>query len=96
MGRHREALAGTSRFAGTFRTGRVKIHKCKHQPPEPRLVAGLVEEMCDYVSDNWDTKPTVHLVAYVLRRLNWIASADGNGRTSRIIRLDSQFWLHPT
>jgi Fic family protein len=82
---HREALAGISRFAGTFRTGGVGIEKSKHQPPAPHLVAGLVEEMCDYVNGSWDTKPAIHLAAYVMWRLNWIHPfADGNGRTSRI------------
>jgi Fic family protein len=81
---HREALAGISRYAGTFRTG-VGIEKSKHQPPGPHLVAGLVEEMCDYVNGNWETKSPIHLAAYVMWRLNWIHPfADGNGRTSRI------------
>jgi Fic family protein len=82
---HREALAGISRYAGTFRTGGVGIEKSKHQPPGPHLVAGLVEEMCDYVNGNWETKSPIHLAAYVMWRLNWIHPfADGNGRTSRI------------
>jgi Fic family protein len=82
---HREALAGVSRYAGTFRTGGVGITKSKHQPPGPHLVAGLAEEMCDYVNDNWDAKSAIHLAAYVMWRLNWIHPfADGNGRTSRI------------
>ena len=85
LGLHREALAGLSRFAGTFRTGGVGIEKSKHQPPGPHLVAGLVEEMCDYVNGNWDAKSPIHLAAYVMWRLNWIHPfADGNGRTSRI------------
>jgi Fic family protein len=81
---HREALAGISRYAGTFRTGGVGIEKSKHEPPGPHLVAGLVEEMCDYVNGNWERSP-IHLAAYVMWRLNWIHPfADGNGRTSRI------------
>jgi Fic family protein len=85
LGLHREALAGISRFAGTFRTGGVKINKSKHQPPEPHLVPALVEELCDYVNESWDTKAAIHLAAYVMWRLNWIHPfADGNGRTSRI------------
>lgn len=85
LGLHREALAGISRYAGTFRTGGVGIEKSKHQRPGPHLVAGLAEEMCDYINDNWDEKPAIHLAAYVMWRLNWIHPfADGNGRTSRI------------
>jgi Fic family protein len=80
----REALAGISRYAGTFRTGGVGIEKSKHEPPGPHLVASLVEEMCDYVNGNWERSP-IHLAAYVMWRLNWIHPfADGNGRTSRI------------
>jgi Fic family protein len=82
---HQEALAGLSRYAGTLRPGGVGIEKSKHQPPGRHLVAGLVEEMCDYVNDNWDAKSPIHLAAYVMWRLNWIHPfADGNGRTSRI------------
>jgi Fic family protein len=83
---HQEALAGISRYAGTFRPGGVGIEKSKHQPPGRHLVAGLVEEMCDYVNDNWEAKSPIHLAAYVMWRLNWIHPfADGNGRTSRIV-----------
>ncbi|MFE0752815.1 Fic family protein [Inquilinus sp. NPDC058860] len=46
----------------------------------------LIEDMCDYVNDNWDTKTAIHLAAYVMWRLNWIHPFDdGNGRTSRIV-----------
>ncbi len=46
----------------------------------------LVEDMCDYVNDNWESKSAVHLAAYIMWRLNWIHPfADGNGRTSRIV-----------
>ncbi len=81
---HREALRGISSYAGNWRPGDVKIEKSIHQPPGAHLVPGLVEEMCDYVNDNWDRTP-IHLSAYVMWRLNWIHPfADGNGRTSRI------------
>ena len=49
------------------------------------MVAEKVEELCDYVNDNWDKSP-VHLAAYVLWRLNWIHPfTDGNGRTARAL-----------
>jgi hypothetical protein len=81
---HREALRGISSYAGNYRPGEVKIEKSKHQPPGAHLVPELVEELCDYVNDNWDRTP-LHLSAYVMWRLNWIHPfADGNGRTSRI------------
>lgn len=82
---HREALAGISMYAGNFRPSAVQISESKHTPPPSHLVPGLVEEMCDYVNDNWDKTP-IHLAAYVMWRLNWIHPfADGNGRTSRIV-----------
>jgi Fic family protein len=49
-------------------------------------VAEQVEELCDYVNDNWDKASAAHLAAYTMWRLNWIHPfADGNGRTSRIL-----------
>jgi hypothetical protein len=42
LGLHREALAGISRFAGTFQTGGVGIHKSKHHPPGPHPRRGEV------------------------------------------------------
>jgi Fic family protein len=46
----------------------------------------VVEELCDYVNDNWESSTPIHLAAYVMWRLNWIHPfADGNGRTSRIL-----------
>ncbi|QXX73639.1 Fic family protein [Methylovirgula sp. HY1] len=86
MGLHREALTGISNFAGNFRPGPVEITKSNHTPPPAHLVAGLVEELCDYVNDNWQISTALHLAAYIMWRLNWIHPfADGNGRTSRIV-----------
>ncbi|BAR98944.1 filamentation induced by cAMP protein Fic [Blastochloris viridis] len=46
----------------------------------------LIEELCDYVNDNWEAKTALHLAAYIMWRLNWIHPfSDGNGRTSRIL-----------
>ncbi len=82
---HREALGGISLFAGNYRPSAVEISKSKHLPPPAHLVPELVEQMCDYVNDNW-TKKAIHLGAYVMWRLNWIHPfADGNGRTARIV-----------
>jgi Fic family protein len=83
---HREALAGISIFAGNFRPAGVEIQGSRHEPPGAHLVPGLVEEMCDYVNDNWESVTPIHLAAFVMWRLNWIHPfADGNGRTSRIL-----------
>ena len=86
LGLHREALAGISMYAGNFRPAGVEIQGSKHEPPGAHLVPELVEELCDYVNDNWDKSSPIHLGAYVMWRLNWIHPfADGNGRTSRIL-----------
>ncbi len=83
---HQLALEGLSRYAGNWRPGAVKIGLSDHTPPERILVPGLMEEMCDWVNDNWDEKSALDLSSYVMWRLNWIHPFDdGNGRTSRAI-----------
>jgi Fic family protein len=82
----REALNGISLFAGNFRPAGVSIQGSRHEPPGAHLVPALVEEMCDYVNENWEKSSPIHLGAYIMWRLNWIHPfADGNGRTSRIV-----------
>ena len=81
----RIALKGLSAYAGVFRPAGVDIGGSNHKPTEAHLVPSRVEEMCDYVTDNW-SKPPIHLTAYVLWRLNWIHPfTDGNGRTARAV-----------
>jgi Fic family protein len=81
----RMALKGLSAYAGVFRPAGVDIGGSQHKPTDAHLVPTRVEEMCDYVTDNW-TKPPIHLTAYVLWRLNWIHPfTDGNGRTARAV-----------
>lgn len=82
---HRHAVDKLDLFAGAFRPGDVNISKSQHVPPEAALVPGLMEEMCDFVNDNWDMPP-VELGAYVLWRICWIHPfTDGNGRTARVV-----------
>jgi Fic family protein len=82
---HREALDGLSAYAGNWRPASVAIEGSAHAPVGAHLVAGLIEELCDYVNDNWEGRTAIHLAAYVMWRLNWIHPfSDGNGRTSRI------------
>lgn len=81
----RLALKGLSAYAGVFRPAGVDIGGSAHKPVEAHLVPMRIEEMCDYVTDNW-SKPPIHLTAYVLWRLNWIHPfTDGNGRTARAV-----------
>jgi Fic family protein len=83
---HREALTGISMFAGNFRPAGVEIEGSRHQPPGAHLVPELVEDLCDYVNEQWEPSTPIHLASYVMWRLNWIHPfADGNGRTSRIV-----------
>lgn len=71
--------------AGNYRTGPVYINGTNHQPPPASDVAERVEEMCEYVNENWG-KSALHLAAYLMWRLNWIHPfSGGNGRTSRAV-----------
>ena len=80
------AVDGIEPSPGQWRTGEVRISKSKHAPPPPFLVPFKVQEMCDYVNDNFHEKTPFHLAAYVMWRLNWIHPfSDGNGRTSRVL-----------
>ena len=80
------AVEGIVPCPGEWRTGPAKITKSKHTPPGAHLVGNLVQEMCDYVNDNWHEKTPYHLAAFVMWRLNWIHPfPDGNGRTSRVV-----------
>jgi Fic family protein len=81
---NRCAIEGLDPYAGNWRPASVKISQSKHEPPDGHLVAGLVEEMCDYVNDHWEARTPVHLASFIMWRLNWIHPfTDGNGRTSR-------------
>lgn len=83
---HRCALDGISSYAGNFRPGGVDIEGSAHQPKGAHLVPELVEEMCDYVNEQWEAATALHLAAYIMWRLNWIHPfSDGNGRTARAL-----------
>ncbi len=82
---HRIAMEGLEVFAGAFRPGAVAIGDSLHTPPHSSLVAGLVEEMCDWVNEHADLS-ALKLCAFVMWRINWIHPfTDGNGRTSRAV-----------
>lgn len=82
---HREALNGISAYAGLWRPAGVEIQGSKHTPVGAHLVPELIESMCDYVNDRWQSTTAIHIAAYLMWRLNWIHPfADGNGRTARM------------
>jgi Fic family protein len=81
---HRAALAGISHFAGNWRPSEIEIRGSRHKPPGAFEVPDRVEELCDYINENWDKKSPLHIASYLMWRLNWIHPfTDGNGRTSR-------------
>ena len=83
---HAIALHGVHRMAGTYRNAPVQIAGSRHQPPREHRVPALVEEMCDWLDENWRSASAIRLCAYAMWRLNWIHPfADGNGRTSRAV-----------
>jgi Fic family protein len=83
---HKLALDGLSRYAGTWRPSAVSIEKSGHKPPHESDVPRLIEEMCDWVNDNWANETALKICAYLMWRLNWIHPfLDGNGRTSRAV-----------
>lgn len=60
---NRCAIDGLTAYAGVWRPAGIAIGESKHTPPGGHLVPELIEEMCDYVNDNWDKTSAVHLSA---------------------------------
>lgn len=83
---HKLALDGLSRFAGTWRPSKVEIEQSGHKPPHESQVPALMEDLCDWVNENFNSRSALTLCAFVMWRLNWIHPfLDGNGRTSRAV-----------
>ncbi len=83
---HRITIQDIFTCAGNYRTQEIQIFGTDHQPPKWQIMSELVEEMCDYVNDHWDSSTPIHLSSYVMWRINWIHPfAGGNGRTSRAV-----------
>jgi Fic family protein len=81
---HRIALEGISAYAGNWRPAGINIGGSSHEPVGAHQVPEMVEDLCEYVNDQWMKRNAIHLAAYVMWRLNWIHPfTDGNGRTSR-------------
>ena len=71
---------------GTFGLPMWKSDRASTSRPRPTSFPGLIEELCDFVMDNFGKAKALHLCAYVMWRLNWIHPfTDGNGRTSRAL-----------
>lgn len=81
---NRVAIEGLNEFAGLYRPSEMKIDNSRHNPPPPDQVPRMIEDMCDYVTENHAIATPIHLAAYLLWRINWIHPFDdGNGRTAR-------------
>lgn len=64
----------------------MEIGGSRHNPPHEGLVASKVEDLCEWITREWDNCSAIQLCAYVMWRLNWIHPfADGNGRTTRAV-----------
>ncbi|MGH1348892.1 MAG: hypothetical protein ACRBN8_45575 [Nannocystales bacterium] len=63
---NRIAVAGLISHPGALRHGEISISGTDHVPPAPTEVAEFVDEMCDYVNDNWETQSSLHLASYVM------------------------------
>jgi Fic family protein len=83
---HRIALESISLYAGNYRPAAIEIRGSKHQPVGAHLVPEKIEDLCDYINENWKSSAPIHLCAYAMWRLNWIHPfTDGNGRTARAL-----------
>jgi Fic family protein len=81
---HRIALEGISSYAGNWRPADIEIGGSRHRPVGAHQVPEMIEDLCDYINENWAHRNALHLCAYVMWRLNWIHPfTDGNGRTAR-------------
>jgi Fic family protein len=63
---NRFALEGINRFAGNYRPSDTYITQSKHKPPSASAVPGFVEELCEYVNENFGITSALHLAAYVM------------------------------
>jgi hypothetical protein len=83
---NRISITNLEAEAGRWRNEPIVIEGSEHQPPPWEEVPKHVDDLCDYVNDNWNVRSPFHLAAYVMWRLNWIHPfVDGNGRTTRAV-----------
>ena len=67
---HRVALDGISAYAGNYRPSGIGIEGSEHEPLGAHLVPEQIEELCDYVNENWENSSAIHLASYIMWRLN--------------------------
>ena len=73
-------------FAGTYRTGSVRITGAKFQPPEANEIQALMTELLDFIENNPKQLSTLLLSVLLHHRFVWIHPFfDGNGRTGRLL-----------
>ncbi len=84
---HQIAVQGIYGCAGEFRTEFVGIQGASHVPPPWKKVEPLVDDMCDYANQSFNSGvDSIHTSAYLLWRLVWIHPFLGaNGRVARAL-----------
>jgi Fic family protein len=84
-----ELITGGKRVSGVLAARNNQPYPSRHRIAAVHCVLPVAPvhlDLCDYVNENWRTKPPIHLAAYCLWRLNWIHPfTDGNGRTARAL-----------
>jgi Fic family protein len=71
--------------AGQIRDKNVYISNSSLKAPIPSEILPLLDDMCDYINDNWKLYSAIHLAAYAMWRFLWIHPfTDGNGSVARI------------
>jgi len=73
-------------YAGTIRTGRVRITGANFIPPNPLKVPALLDELIVWVNENPLNLNIVERISVFHHRFVWIHPFfDGNGRTARLV-----------
>ena len=73
-------------YAGTIRTGRVRITGANFIPPNPLKVPALLDELIEWVNENPLNLNIVERISVFHNRFVWIHPFfDGNGRTARLV-----------
>ena len=73
-------------YAGTIRTGRVRITGANFIPPNPLKVPALLDELIEWVNENPLNLNIVERISVFHHRFVWIHPFfDGNGRTARLV-----------